>query len=120
MKLLTSLILLASVCGAARKEFVPRPRATTSTCSIGIGRVAGSPEWDLTVYNVAQAAQRQDWNILTTMKAQVMGKGDSITVPASENVAQEIRITNVDDAPAFDYSLSVQSDDFVARWEDPR
>lgn len=46
-----------------------------------------------------------------------MGKGDSITISAG---AQTVTVKNVDDAPAFDYVLGVQSDDFVARWEDHR
>lgn len=122
---LAPLLLLAAapISGAARQRSVPRPRqstdttTTTSTCSIGIGRQSGSESWDLTVYDVAQAAQRQDWNILTTLKNQVMGKGESITVASS---AGAITITNVDDAPAFDYTLSVQSEGFATRWEDPR
>lgn len=69
----------------------------TSTCSLGIGRVAGSISWDITVYNVPQAA-RQDDHIVATAKNQIMDKGQSVTVNG-------ITITNKDNAPVFDYDV---------------
>ena len=69
----------------------------TSTCSLGIGRLIGSISWDVTVYNVPQAL-RQDVNIVTTAQSQQMDKGQSITVNG-------ITITNVDNAPIFDYDV---------------
>jgi hypothetical protein len=65
----------------------------TSTCSLGIGRVSGSINWDVTVYNVPQSL-RQDVNIVATAKNQIMGKGQSLTVNG-------ITITNVDNAPGM-------------------
>lgn len=69
---------------------------------------------------MAQAAQRQDWNIIATLRNQNLGKGESITVLTSAGVPQAITITNVDDAPVFEYALGEQSNDFEAHWSDPR
>jgi hypothetical protein len=72
-------------------------RASTS-CSIGIGRVANSISWDVTVYDVPQS-QRQDVNIIGKFKNQIMDKGQSVTL----DVLDGIKITNVDNAPPFNY-----------------
>lgn len=79
-------------------EFLPRD---STTCSIGIGREMNSLNWDVTVYNVPQP-ERQDWNIMGTLKYAFMDKGDSITV---KGLAQDITITNVDNAPVFNYDI---------------
>jgi len=77
-------------------------RAGASTCSIGIARVFGDINWDITVYNI-EAANRQDINIIASPKNQVMDKGQSITI--KDGVPQPITITNVDNAPVFDYDI---------------
>jgi hypothetical protein len=79
-------------------------RANSGTCSIGIARIFGDINWDLTVYNVP-ASDRQDFNIIATMQNAVMDKGESITV--TTGIPQPIKITNVDNAPAFDYDVQV-------------
>jgi hypothetical protein len=76
-------------------------RQSTGTCSIGIARLFGDINWDITVYNVA-AADRQDFNIIATMQNAVMDKGQSVTV---QGPPQPITITNVDNAPVFDYDV---------------
>ncbi|CAN8105466.1 unnamed protein product [Discula destructiva] len=101
-------ILTGAHCAAAQDA--------STNCSLGIGRHSGSDSWDLTVYKVPQSAQRQDWDILATLKGQHMGEGDSITIPKSAGVPQAITITNVDDAPAFDYILPEQSLDYQQHW----
>lgn len=85
------------------------PRATT-TCSIGIGRQFGSISWDVTVYNVAQP-YRQDFNIIATLHNADMDKGSSLTIP---NAPQTIVITNVDNAPVYEYDLPDLKADFAA------
>ncbi|KUJ09374.1 uncharacterized protein LY89DRAFT_690407 [Mollisia scopiformis] len=77
-------------------------RASTGTCSIGIARWFGSISWDATVYNVPQAI-RQDDNIIGTLTNAEMDKGQSITI---QSPASAITITNVDNAPVFDYDSS--------------
>ncbi|KAJ4387588.1 hypothetical protein N0V93_008183 [Gnomoniopsis smithogilvyi] len=90
-------------------------QAPATNCSIGIGRVSFSNMWDLTVYNVPLSAQRQDWNIIATLKKQSMGKGESITIPTSAGLSQAITISNVDNAPVFDYDMP----ELRADWEEP-
>jgi len=51
------------------------------------------------------AAERQDINIIATVQNAVMDKGGSVTV--SSGVPQPITITNVDNAPVFDYDVEV-------------
>ncbi|KAH8593810.1 hypothetical protein B0O99DRAFT_626225 [Bisporella sp. PMI_857] len=116
MKLSTaSLVALSySACCAAlgeikeleRKSIDNREAAkkdNTGTCSIGIGREMNSINWDITVYNVPQL-QRQDVNIIATLKHVPMPKGGSVTVPSP---AKAITITNVDNAPVFTYDEPV-------------
>jgi hypothetical protein len=79
-------------------------RSNSGTCSIGIARIYGDINWDLTVYNCA-ASERQDFNIIATVKNAVMDKGESITV--TSGIPQPIKITNVDNAPPFDYDIQV-------------
>ena len=55
----------------------------------------------MTVYNVP-ASDRQDFNIVATLKNAVMDKGESITVTTAP---QPIKITNVDNAAVFDYDV---------------
>lgn len=45
-----------------------------------------------------------------------MGKGESITVPTSAGVPQAITISNMDDAPVFEYDIP----ELKANWDDPR
>jgi len=98
-------LLYSGICAALEEaELLPRD---TSLCSLGIGRVAGEIRWDITVYNVPQAL-RQDVNIIATATGQVMDKGQSITVNG-------ITITNVDNAPVFDYDVP----ELVAPLADP-
>jgi hypothetical protein len=79
-------------------------RSNSGTCSIGIARIYGDINWDLTVYNCA-ASERQDFNIIATVKNAVMDKGESITV--TSGIPQPIKITNVDNAPPFDYDIQL-------------
>ncbi|KAE8454586.1 hypothetical protein EG329_000209 [Mollisiaceae sp. DMI_Dod_QoI] len=76
-------------------------RDSTGTCSIGIARWFGSISWDVTVYNVPQPL-RQDNNIIATLTNAEMDKGQSITI---QSPASAITITNVDNAPVFDYDI---------------
>jgi len=78
------------------------PRAGSGTCSIGIGRMIGHVNWYVTLYSVPQA-ERQDVDIIATLKNAHMDKGDSITV----NGPPDITITNVDNAPVFNYDIPV-------------
>ena len=57
--------------------------------------------WDLTVYNVPQAS-RQTVNIIATMSNAVMDKGQSLNITTP---LQTIGITNIDNAPVFDYDI---------------
>ncbi|TVY20646.1 hypothetical protein LARI1_G004554 [Lachnellula arida] len=77
------------------------PRDSAVNCSIGIARWSGTTLWDVTVYNVPQP-QRQDTNVMATLKNQNMGKGANMTV--SDGVPSPITISNVDNAPVFDYN----------------
>ena len=117
--------LIYSTCCAALSEYaLPRQRATQipktqklishhrientkraspGTCSLGIARWYGSISWDITIYNVRQA-DRQDANIIATLKNASMDKGQSLTIPSP---ASNVTITNVDNAPAFDYNSQV-------------
>jgi hypothetical protein len=75
------------------------PRAT-STCSLGIGRQFGSVDWDITVYNVPEP-QRQDANIIGTLRNAKMDKGQNLTLtPAT---LSQLTITNIDNAVVFSY-----------------
>ena len=56
------------------------------------------------MYNVP-AAERQEINVIATLDNAVMDKGQSVTV--SSGVPQPITITNVDNAPPFDYDVQV-------------
>ncbi|KAE9375894.1 hypothetical protein N431DRAFT_370828 [Stipitochalara longipes BDJ] len=96
-------IALACVSSCAAIENIQQ-RAATGTCSIGIARIFGDINWDITVYNVP-ASDRQDINIIATLPNAVMDKGQSVTV--SNGVPQPITITNVDNAPVFDYDVQV-------------
>lgn len=89
--------------------------STAKNCSIGIGRVSFRDTWDLTVYNVPLSEKRQDWNVITTLKKQPMSKGETITIPTSAGVSQAITISNVDNAPVFDYDVP----ELRADWEEP-
>jgi hypothetical protein len=51
------------------------------------------------VYNVAQS-ERQDFNIIATMKNAQMDKGQNVTV---KSPLPDIIITNVDNTPTFSY-----------------
>lgn len=93
-----------------------RNHSATTNCSIGIGRVSFRDNWDLTVYNVPLSAQRQDYNIIATLKRQPIGKGESITVPTSAGVPQAITISNVDNAPVFTYNVP----ELRSNWNEPR
>jgi hypothetical protein len=88
-------------------ENLPR----SNTCSLGIGRVSGEIRWDVTVYNVAQP-ERQDVNIIATATGVTMDKGQSMTVSGPSST---ITITNVDNAPVFDYNIP----DLQAPLDDP-
>ena len=68
-----------------------------------------SLNWDITVYNVPQP-QRQDVNIIATLKNAHIGKGESVTV---QSPAKAITITNVDNAPVFAYATSVVKASFA-------
>ena len=72
-----------------------------------IGRV----QWDVTVYNVPQS-QRQDVNIIATMKNAHMDKGQNITI---QTPIQAVTISNIDNAPVFTYDEPV----LVAPLNDP-
>jgi hypothetical protein len=77
-------------------------RASSATCSIGIARIFGDINWDITVYN-CPASDRQDINVISTLPNAVMDKGQSVTV--SSGVPHPITITNVDNAPVFNYDI---------------
>lgn len=70
-----------------------------NTCSIGIGRVSGSINWDATIYNVPQA-ERQNVNIVGTATFVSMDKGQTMTVTGPPTVT----VTNVDNAPVYTYN----------------
>jgi hypothetical protein len=82
---------------------IENTKRATGTCSLGIARWFGSISWDVTIYNVPQA-DRQDANIIATLTNAAMDKGDSITIPSP---ASNITVTNVDNAPVFDYDTQV-------------
>lgn len=71
-----------------------------STCSLGIGRQFATTIWDATVYNVPQA-QRQDFDIIGTLRNAPMDKGQNLTLTSTSIPA--ITITNIDNAVVFDY-----------------
>jgi len=97
-------VVVASISACAAFEEAPnQPRAAKETCSIGLGRESGSVLWDITVYNCPQP-ERQDENIIGTMKNAHMDKGQTITVQNS--VVGDISITNVDNAPVYTYILT--------------
>ncbi|TVY55462.1 hypothetical protein LSUE1_G009519, partial [Lachnellula suecica] len=75
---------------------------STSTCSLGIGRWAGSTSWDITIYNVPQSA-RQETNILYSTYGASMPAGATITL--TSGLPSPLTITNVDNAPAFEYDV---------------
>ncbi|KAG9239838.1 hypothetical protein BJ878DRAFT_530562 [Calycina marina] len=105
MKFAYTLVLAASISVGAADSQILDNRATASTntqsCSLGIGRVQDSPYWDVTVYNIPQAA-RQDVNIIAKATNQFMPKSGSITISPS-SLALPITITNIDNAPTFTY-----------------
>ena len=91
----------ARVTSADSERSLQNAPRSDGTCSIGIGRESWTTTWDVTVYNVPQPL-RQDINIIATLKKAEMDKGQSITVSWP---AQAITITNIDNAPAFDYDV---------------
>jgi len=107
-------VTLASVSVSAAIPAENQPRASSGTCSIGIGRESGSVLWDVTVYNCPQP-QRQDVNIMGIMRNAHMDKGETITVENINGGIGDIAITNVDNAPVFNYDLP----DLKAPIDDP-
>jgi len=99
-----AVLAYSSFCTALPNAEEKTKRDTSGTCSIGIARLIGRTSWSTTIYNVAQEF-RQDLNVIATLKNAEMAKGDSITVPGP----LPITITNIDNAPAFDYDISVQN-----------
>jgi hypothetical protein len=74
-------------------------RQSSGTCSLGIARQSGTVSWDVTVYNVPQP-ERQINNIIATVTNTPMDIGQSINITS---IAEPITITNIDNAPVFDY-----------------
>jgi len=95
--------LIYSTCCAAVEDIqarnVEKTERATGTCSLGIARWFGSISWDVTVYDVPQALRQLD-NVIGTLQNAEMDKGQSITIPSP---ASAITITNVDNAPVFEY-----------------
>lgn len=83
---------------------------STGLCSLGIGRQQGTISWDVTVYNVPQA-QRQDANIIATVRNTGMDEGQSINITA---LSEPITITNINNAPVFDYDNHDLNNSIVA------
>jgi len=92
-------LLYSSFCVAGPSEDIEK-RQSTGTCSVGIARWFGSISWDATVYDVPQAFRQLD-NVIGTITNAEMDKGQSITIQSS---ASALTITNVDNAPVFDYN----------------